>query len=83
MRTYGCASCHTIPRVSGVETTVGPSLAGEATHAYIAGVTPNTPENMISWIMNPPAIDDKTAMPNLHVNATDARDIAAFIYTLQ
>jgi len=83
MRTYGCASCHTIPRVSGAETTVGPSLAGEATHAYIAGVTPNTPENMISWIMNPPAIDDKTAMPNLHVNATDARDIAAFIYTLQ
>lgn len=83
MRTYGCGSCHTIPRVPGAESTVGPSLAGEATRAYIAGVTPNAPDNMIRWIMNPPSIDDKTAMPNLHVNATDARDIAAYIYTLQ
>lgn len=83
MRTYGCGSCHTIPRVPGAESTVGPSLAGEATRAYVAGVTPNTPENMIRWIMNPPSIDDRTAMPNLHVNATDARDIAAYIYTLQ
>lgn len=83
IRSYGCGSCHTIPRVPGAESTVGPSLAGEATRAYIAGVMPNTPENMIRWIMNPPGIDDKTAMPNLHVSATDARDIAAYIYTLQ
>lgn len=83
IRSYGCGSCHTIPRVPGAESSVGPSLAGEAARAYIAGVTPNTPENMIRWIMNPPSIDDKTAMPNLHVNATDARDIAAYIYTLQ
>jgi cytochrome c len=83
IRSYGCGSCHTIPRVPGAESSVGPSLAGEATRAYIAGVTPNTPENMIRWIMNPPSVDDKTAMPNLHVNAADARDIAAYIYTLQ
>ncbi|MFL5613157.1 MAG: c-type cytochrome [Gemmatimonadaceae bacterium] len=83
IRSYGCGSCHTIPRVPGAESTVGPSLQGEATHAYIAGVTPNLPENMIRWIMDPPSIDDKTAMPNLHVSAVDARDIAAYIYTLQ
>lgn len=83
IRSYGCGSCHTIPRVPGAESNVGPSLAGEATRAYIAGVAPNTPENMIRWIMDPPAIDEKTAMPNLHINATDARDIAAYIYTLQ
>jgi cytochrome c len=83
IRTYGCGSCHTIPRVPGAESTVGPSLQGEATRAYIAGVIPNQPENMIRWIMNPPGVDDKTAMPNLHVTATDARDIAAYIYTLQ
>ena len=83
IRTYGCGSCHTIPRVPGAEASVGPSLQGEATRAYIAGVIPNQPENMIRWIMNPPGVDDKTAMPNLHVTATDARDIAAYIYTLQ
>ena len=83
IRSYGCGSCHTIPRVTGAESTVGPSLQGEATRAYIAGVLPNQPENMIRWIMNPPGVDEKTAMPNLHVTATDARDIAAYIYTLQ
>ena len=83
IRSYGCGSCHTIPRVTGAEAIVGPSLQGEATRAYIAGVLPNVPENMIRWIMNPPGVDDKTAMPNLHVTATDARDIAAYIYTLQ
>ena len=83
IRSYGCGSCHTIPRVTGAEASVGPSLQGIATHAYIAGVLPNQPENMIRWIMNPPGVDDKTAMPNLHVTATDARDIAAYLYTLQ
>jgi cytochrome c2 len=83
IRSYGCGSCHTIPRVTGAESTVGPSLQGEATRAYIAGVTPNMPDNMIRWLMDPPSIDEKTAMPNLHVTATDARDIAAYIYTLQ
>lgn len=83
IRQYGCGSCHTIPRVPGAESTVGPSLVGEATRAYIAGVMPNQPENMIRWIMDPPSVDDKTAMPDLHVNAVDARDIAAYLYTLQ
>ena len=83
IRSYGCGSCHTIPRVPGAEASVGPSLQGIATHAYIAGVLPNQPENMIRWIMNPPGVDEKTAMPNLHVTATDARDIAAYLYTLQ
>ena len=83
IRSYGCGSCHTIPRVPGAEASVGPSLQGVATHAYIAGVLPNQPENMIRWIMNPPGVDEKTAMPNLHVTATDARDIAAYLYTLQ
>ena len=83
IRKYGCGSCHTIPRVPGAEAIVGPNLQGEATRAYVAGVIPNTPENLIRWIMDPPSVDEKTAMPNLHVTAADARDIAAYIYTLQ
>lgn len=83
IRQYGCGSCHTIPRVPGAESIVGPNLQGIATRAYIAGVVPNMPENMMQWIMNPPGIDPKTAMPNLHVTAVDARDIAAYLYTLQ
>lgn len=83
IRAYGCGSCHSIPRVPGAEAIVGPNLQGIGARAYIAGVLPNTPENMIRWIMDPPSVDDKTAMPNLHVAATQARDIAAYLYTLQ
>jgi cytochrome c2 len=83
IRSYGCGSCHTIPRVPGAESIVGPNLQGIATRAYIAGVVPNTPDNMIRWIVDPPSVDDKTAMPNLHVSAVQARDIAAYLYTLQ
>lgn len=81
--TYGCGSCHTIPGVAGAKSTVGPDLHGIAGRAYIAGVLPNTPENMMRWLMNPPAVDDKTAMPNLHIGATEARDMAAYLYTLR
>jgi cytochrome c1 len=69
--------------VPGAESIVGPNLQGIGARAYIAGVLPNTPENMIRWIMDPPSVDEKTAMPNLHVRAEQARDIAAYLYTLQ
>ena len=82
IRTYGCGACHTIPGVAGADATVGPNLQGIATRAYIAGVLPNQPQNMMQWIMNPPGVDPKTAMPNLRVTARDARDIAAYLYTL-
>jgi len=38
---------------------------------------------MIRWLQDPPAVDAKTAMPNLHVSEADARDIATYLYTLQ
>jgi cytochrome c2 len=83
MRRYGCVSCHTIPGVRGANATVGPSLAGVARRSYLAGVLPNTPENLVRWIRDPQAIDSLTAMPNTGVNAVDARDIAGYLYTLR
>jgi cytochrome c1 len=50
-------------------------------NAY-AGVLTNTPQHMVSWIMDPPAIDSATAMPNAGVTEQDARDITAYLYTL-
>ena len=83
IRQYGCGACHAIPRVPGASAIVGPNLQGVASRAYIAGVKPNIPENMIQWIMDPPAVDSQTAMPNVGVSAADARDIAAYLYTLK
>jgi cytochrome c len=80
---YGCASCHTIPGIRGANALVGPPLTQEGGRVYIAGVLQNTPQNMIKWIEDPPGVDPKTAMPNLHVKQADARDIATYLYTLQ
>lgn len=83
IRQYGCTSCHTIPGIPEANALVGPSLAQIASRMYIAGVLPNTPENMFRWLQNPPAVDPRTAMPNLGVTETDARDMAGYLYTLR
>jgi cytochrome c oxidase assembly factor CtaG len=83
IRSYGCPSCHTIPGIRATKGLVGPPLAGIASRSYIAGVLSNTPDHMVMWLRNPPGIDSKTAMPNMNVTERDARDIAAYLYTLR
>jgi cytochrome c1 len=83
MRSYGCASCHTIPGVDGANGVVGPPLANIAIRGYLGGVLPNAPDNMIRWIRDPKGVDSLTAMPNTGVTEHDARDIAAYLYTLR
>jgi cytochrome c2 len=80
---YGCNACHTIPGIRGSHGAVGPPLAGIVGRMYIAGVLTNTPEHMVRWIRDPPAIDPKTAMPNLGVTEKEARDITAYLYALK
>jgi cytochrome c len=81
IRAYGCGSCHTIPGVRGASGMVGPPLTAIGHRTYIAGVLPNTPENLVRWIQNPPSIDSKTAMPNVGVTRQDAIDIAGYLYS--
>ena len=80
---YGCSSCHTIPGVAGANATVGPPLTDWADRHYIAGNLQNTPENLISWIRNPQAIEPGTAMPDMGVTTEDAQHIAAFLFSLR
>jgi putative membrane protein len=79
---YGCGSCHTIPGVQGANGLVGPPLTKMALRTYIAGVLPNTPDNMQRWIHDPPAVDHQTAMPKLGVSDQDVQDITSYLYTL-
>jgi cytochrome c len=83
IRAYGCGSCHHIRGVGGAEGRVGPPLEGIGSRSYVGGVLPNTPGNMVRWIMDPRGIDSLTAMPTLGVPESDARDIAAYLYTLK
>jgi cytochrome c len=80
---HGCSSCHTIPGIREADGVVGPSLSRIGVRPYIGGVARNTPDNMIRWIQNAPGVDPQTAMPNLHVPESDARDIASYLYTLR
>lgn len=82
LQQYVCATCHVIPGIVGANSHVGPSLAGMGSRRYIAGVLPNTPANMVRWLRDPKAVDPLSAMPDLGVSEQDARDIAAFLYTL-
>ena len=80
MQRYGCAGCHTIAGVTGARGEVGPKLEGVSRRLYLGGVTTNTPDNFIQWIVNPRAFDPKTAMPVTGVSTREARDIAAYLY---
>ena len=80
IRRFGCGACHTIPGIPGASGQVGPPLAGIGARSYIAGVLVNTPDDMVRWIVNPPAADSLTAMPALDVTTSEARDIAAYLY---
>ena len=80
---YGCGACHTIPGVGGARGLVGPPLLWFSRRTYIAGEVPNTPENLIRWVRSPSSIEPKTAMPTLGLSEQQARDVAAYLYTLR
>ena len=80
---YGCGSCHDIPGIRSASGTVGPPLGRIAVRTYLAGRLSNTPANMVQWIQHPQHVERGTAMPEMGVTEGDARDIAAFLYTLR
>lgn len=82
MRQYGCDTCHTIAGVEGANALVGPPLQSFAKRAYVAGVLPNSPPNLERWLMHPRGVLP-TAMPEMGVTESDARDMAAYLYTLE
>ena len=82
IRDLGCGGCHTVPGVMGANGLTGPPLTAFAQRAYIAGRVPNEEANLVQWIVSPQSIDPETAMPATGADVADARDIAAYLYTL-
>ena len=83
LREHACDSCHIIPGIVGADKVSGPPLVGFASRLFIAGILPNTPENLIRWVRDPKKIEPLSAMPNMRVSEKDARDMAAYLYTLE
>lgn len=82
LRQFGCGSCHRIPGVADAHGVAGPSLDRIARRVYLAGRVPNRPDNMVQWIRAPQRFDPQTQMPDLQVGEAHARDMVAYLYTL-
>lgn len=82
VRSVGCGACHVIDEIRTARGVVGPPLSSLSQRTMIAGRIPNTPENLVQWLMDPHAVDPKTAMPDLGLDLQQARDVAAFLYSM-
>jgi cytochrome c2 len=78
----GCGSCHVFPDIAWPRGTVGPALIGFADQTLIAGRIPNRPDLLAAFVRNAPAVVPGTTMPAMPINEGEARDIAAYLYTL-
>ncbi len=78
----GCGACHVIPGIRGAVAWVGPPLVEWSRRSYVGGRLPNAPENLIAWLRDPQAISPGSAMPSLGLTEREARDAAAYLYTI-
>ncbi|HEX7969082.1 MAG TPA: cytochrome c oxidase assembly protein [Stellaceae bacterium] len=83
IRDYGCGACHVVPGIAGADGIVGPPLTMIGRRIYLAGLLRNTPDNMMTWLRQPQQVVPGNAMPDMGVTPQDARDIAAYLYTLR
>jgi cytochrome c2 len=83
IQALGCAGCHEVPGVKGAHGNVGPPLTRFGDRTFIAGMLSNTPSNLVKWIREPQTVVPGNAMPNMGISDADARDIAAYLYTLR
>jgi cytochrome c2 len=80
---HGCTGCHAIPGIRSPRGVVGPPLGGIVHRSFIAGQLPNTPEILVEFLQDPPALVPQTGMPDVRVSLEEARHIAAYLYTLE
>jgi cytochrome c2 len=78
-----CGACHSIPSVSDGDPKGGPPLDHFATQPKIAGVLPNTPAALTRFLRAPESVVKGGTMPNMALSETQARQIAAYLYTLK
>ena len=68
----GCSSCHAIDGIRAAGGQVGPPLSDLRSRRYVAGRLPNTPENLVRFIVDPRGVSPGTLMPDLDVIELEA-----------
>lgn len=83
LRQYACHACHRIEGVVGPKSYAGPALVDWSKRKYIAGVLPNTHENLVRFIRDPQAVSPGTLMPDQQVAAAHAEQMATYLMGLE
>jgi cytochrome c oxidase subunit 2 len=77
-----CVGCHTIRGISAG--TLGPDLTHFGSRATLAaGMLPNTPENVVKWVRDAPAIKPGVKMPPFTFTDGEAQALAAYLTALK
>jgi cytochrome c len=80
---HACGSCHAIRAVDQADGQVGPSLDGVATRRILAGELANEPTQLVAFVQHPQALRPGSGMPEMGLSEAEARDVAAYLYTLR
>ena len=83
MERAGCGACHAVPGLEWPAGSLGPSLDGFGGSPLIAGRLPNQPAVLTSFLRDAPSLLPDTAMPAMPLTQDEARDVAAYLYTLR
>ncbi len=83
MERAGCGACHAVPGLRWPKGQVGPTLRNFATRNLISGKLPNRPDVLAAYVRNAPAVLPGTTMPAMPISEGEARDVAAYLYTLR
>jgi cytochrome c1 len=78
-----CGSCHIIPGIAGASGLAGPPLDHFGERRMVAGLLPNTPDNLALWIARPQKVLPGNVMPDEGLSAAQARNVAAYLERLQ
>ena len=82
MERVGCAACHAVPGIDWPHGLAGPSLEGFGASPMIGGRFPNQPDVLTAWLIDAPSLSPETGMPPMPLSEAEARDVAAYLYTL-
>jgi cytochrome c oxidase subunit 2 len=82
-QTRGCAACHTVEGTPAAGK-IGPNLTHVASRGVIAGsVLQNTPQDLRTWLKDPPGVKPGSIMPNLGLNDHELDVLVAYLQSLK
>jgi mono/diheme cytochrome c family protein len=74
-----CSICHRLEGIPSATGDIGPDLTAFEMREVIAGVLPNTPDNLARWLANPQTVKRDATMPALGLSSAQTSDLVALL----